>query len=171
MYILQESSSIKGSKYLQERINFEIKIGEKLCNFIALSRSTSHSQDVFETLKKLELNTIAANNPFLTAVLSDFSSNLNLWHKNYKTANEGSKIDTIASHFRLCQLINKTNQLTRNKSSCIDLTFTAKRHLVMEYGEHSSLHDKTYAKLNLKFIIHLPVNGKFGIIKRQTLKI
>ena len=62
-------------QYLHECINFQMKIGEKLCNFIALYRSPSQSQDNFETfLKNLELNldTILANNPFLTVVLDDF---------------------------------------------------------------------------------------------------
>ena len=63
-------------QYLHEYINFQMKIGEKLCNFIALYRSPSQSQDNFETfLKNLELNldTILANNPFLTVVLDDFN--------------------------------------------------------------------------------------------------
>ena len=34
--------------YLQERINFELKIGDKFCNFISLYRSSSQTQDEFE---------------------------------------------------------------------------------------------------------------------------
>ena len=34
--------------YLQECINFELKIGDKLCNFISLCRSPSQSLDEFE---------------------------------------------------------------------------------------------------------------------------
>ena len=63
-------------QYLHECINFQIKIGEKLCNFIVLHRSKSQSQDNFERfLKNFELNldTILANNPFLTVVLGDFN--------------------------------------------------------------------------------------------------
>ena len=59
-----------------------MKIGEKLCN---LYRSPSQSQDDFETfLKNVELNldTILANNPFLTVVLGDFNVKLNLWCKS-----------------------------------------------------------------------------------------
>ena len=44
-----------------------MKIGEKLCNFVALYPSPSQSQDEFETFaKNLELNfdTILANNTF-----------------------------------------------------------------------------------------------------------
>ena len=65
-------------QYLQECINFEMKIGEKLCNFIVLYRSPSQSQDEFETfLNNIDLNldTILANNPFfLTVVLGDFTA-------------------------------------------------------------------------------------------------
>ena len=52
------------------------EIWEKLCNFIDLFRSTSQSQDNFDTfLKNFELNLdkILSNNPFLTVVLGDFN--------------------------------------------------------------------------------------------------
>ena len=135
-----------------------MKIGEKLCNFVALYRSPSQSQDEFETFaKNLELNldTISANNPFLTVVLGDFNAKSNLWYKNDKKTYEGSKIDGIASQFGLHQLINESTHLTRNTSSCIDLIFTSQPNLVMESGVHSSLHENchhqiTYAKFNLK---------------------
>ena len=43
--------------YLQECLNFEIKIRNKLCNFISLYRSPIQSQDTFETfIGNLELN-------------------------------------------------------------------------------------------------------------------
>ena len=61
-------------QYLQECINFEMKIGGKLCNFIVLYCSRSQSQDEFETfLKNFELNldTNLANNRFLTVVLGE----------------------------------------------------------------------------------------------------
>ena len=64
-------------QYLQECLNFEMKIGEKLYNFVALYPSPSQSQDEFETFaKNLELNfdTILANNTFLIAVLGDFNT-------------------------------------------------------------------------------------------------
>ena len=52
---------------LKQCINFEMKIGEKLCNFIILYRSPSQFQDDFETFLKnseLNLDTNLANNPF-----------------------------------------------------------------------------------------------------------
>ena len=42
---------------LQEYINFEMRIENKLCNFRVLYRSPSHSQDTFESfIDNLELN-------------------------------------------------------------------------------------------------------------------
>ena len=64
---------------LQECINFEIKIGNKLCNFIVLYRSPSQSQDTFESfIDNLELNidAIAAKNPYLIGILGDFNAKL-----------------------------------------------------------------------------------------------
>ena len=145
-------------QYLQECSNFEMKIGDKLCNFVALYRSPSQSQDEFEKFAKnfeLNLDTVSANNPFLTIVLADFNTKSNLWHKNDKTTNEGSKIDGIASQFASHQLINEPTHLTRNVSSCIDLIFTSQPNLVMGSGVHCSLdenchHQITFAKFTLK---------------------
>ena len=145
-------------QYLQDCINFEINLGEKICNFIVLYRSPSQSQDDFETfLKNFELNldTISANNPFLTVVLGDFDVKSNLWCKSDKTSYEGSKIEGITSQFGLQQLINELTHHTRNSSSCIDLMFASQPNLVMESGVHSSLrenchHQIIYAKFNLK---------------------
>ena len=61
-------------QYLQECINFEMKIEDKLCNFVALYRSPSQSKDDFEKFaKNLELNfdAVSANNPFLIHFTSD----------------------------------------------------------------------------------------------------
>ena len=145
-------------QYLKECINFEIKIGDKLCNFVALYSSPSQSQDEFERFaKNLELNLdlISANNPFLTAVLGDFDAKSNLLYKNNNTTYEGSKIDNIASQFGLHQLINEPTHLTRNISSGIDLIFRSQPNFVMESGVHSSLHKNchlqmTYEKFNLQ---------------------
>ena len=70
--------SLEGNRiqYLQKCINFETRIGEKLCNFIILYRPPSHSRDEFVTfLKNFELNfdIILANNLFLAVVLGDFN--------------------------------------------------------------------------------------------------
>ena len=135
-----------------------MKIGEKLCNFIALYRSPSQSQEDFETFLKnfgQNLDTILANNPFLTVVLSDINVKSNLWCKGDKTSYEGSKIEGITFQFGLKQLINEPTYHTSNSSSCIDLIFASQPNLVMESGVHSSLHENChhqiiYAKFNLK---------------------
>ena len=38
--------------YLNECVRFELMVGDKLCNFIALNRSPSQSQDQFESFKE-----------------------------------------------------------------------------------------------------------------------
>ena len=48
-------------QYLQEWTKFEIKIGDKLCIFVALYSSSSQSQNEFETFAK----NFEINNPFL----------------------------------------------------------------------------------------------------------
>ena len=158
--IIISISSIISSiiQYLHECINFEIRIGGKLCRYVSLYHSPNQSQDDFESFaNNLELNidTATAHNSFLTVVLGDFNVKSNLWFKGDKTTYEGSEIDGITSTFGLQQIINEPTHIIGDSSSCIDLIFTSQQNLVMESGVHSSLHPNchhqiTYAKFSLK---------------------
>ena len=71
----------KNIHYLQECINFEIKIKDKQCNFITLYRLPNQSQDDFESFInnfELNLDSVMVNNPFLTVALGDFNAKSNL---------------------------------------------------------------------------------------------
>ena len=153
---------IKNIHYLQECINFEIKIKDKLCNFISLYRSPNQSQDDFESfIKNLEYNldSVMVNNPHLTVILGDFNTKSSLWCNNDITTYEGFKIGGVTSQFGLQQIIKELTHFIGDSSSCIDLIFTTQPNLVMESGVHSSLHANchhhiTFAKFSLK--IHYP---------------
>ena len=155
-----------------------MKIGEKLCNFIVLYNSPCQSQDDFETfLKNFELNldTILANNPFLTFVLKDFNVKSNLWCKSDKTPYEGSKIEDITSQVGLEQLANEPKLHTRNLSSCINLIFALQPNLVMESGLHSSLHKNchyqiNYAKFNLQIYYPPPHEHEIWHYQKANLE-
>ena len=63
--------------YLKECLNLELKIGDKSCNFIALYRSPSKSQDDFETFSdnfEMTLETLAEKGSFLTTIIGDFNA-------------------------------------------------------------------------------------------------
>ena len=125
---------IKNIHYLQECINFEINIKDKLCNFISLYRSPNQSQDDFESfINDLEhnLDSVMVNNTFLTVILGDFNAKLSLWCNNDITTYEGSKIDGVTSQFRLQQIVIEPTHFIGNSSSCIDLIFTTQPNLVM----------------------------------------
>ena len=65
--------------YLRESINVELKIVDKLCNFISLHRSPIQTQDEFETFSEnLErnLDRLFQNNPFLVVVIGEINTNL-----------------------------------------------------------------------------------------------
>ena len=67
--------AILNVQYLQECINLEMKIGDKVCNFISLYRSPSQTLDNFETFSKnfeLNLENIVYRNSFLVVVIGDF---------------------------------------------------------------------------------------------------
>ena len=62
---------------LQECINFEIKIADKICNFISLYRSANQSKDEFESFAdnlELNLDSIVHRKPYLIVVLGDFNA-------------------------------------------------------------------------------------------------
>ena len=79
-------------QYLPECINFEIRIGGKLCRFVSFNRSPSQSQDDFEEAFtnnfELNIDTATANSTFLNDVLGDFNAKSNLWFKGDKTMHE-----------------------------------------------------------------------------------
>ena len=97
---------IKNIHDLQECLNLEIKIKDKLRTFISLYRSPNQSQDDFESFinnLELKLDSIMVNNPFLTAVLGDFNAKSSLWYNNDKTAYEGFKIDGVTTNSQRTQ--------------------------------------------------------------------
>ena len=67
---------------LQECINFEIKIADKICNFISLHRSPSQSKDEFESFAdnlELNLDSIVHRIPYFIVVLGDFNAQTKGW--------------------------------------------------------------------------------------------
>ena len=168
---------IKNILYLQECINSEIKIKDKLCNFITLYRSPNQSQDDFESfINNFELNLDSAmvNNPFLTVVLGHFNAKTSLWYKNDITTYEGSQIDSATSQFGLEQIIKKPTHIIGDSSSCIDLIFTTQPNLVMESEVHSSLHSNyhhhiTFAKFSLRIHYPPPYEREFWHYKKVNV--
>ena len=143
--------------YLSERINFEIMIGNKICNFITLYRSPSQNQDDFQTfIDNLEMNleTLAQRNPFLV-VLGDFNGKSKHWCSQDSTNFEGITIENVTSQFGLSRIITEATHFLESSSSCIDLIFTTQPNLVVESGVHPSLHPNchhqiVFAKSNLQ---------------------
>ena len=149
---------------LKECINFELKIGDKSCNFIALYRSLSQSQDNFETFSdnfEMTLETLAQKGSFLTTIIGDFNAKSCNWYSHDKMSFKGSTIESITSQFGLHQLINEPRHLLQNSSSCINLIFTSQSNIVVESGAHPSLHPNChrqiiFAKVNLKIYYSPP---------------
>ena len=66
-------------QYLKECINFKLKIFDKLCNFKALQRSPSQSQEFEKFTDNLELNVkTLKENPVLVVAISDFNTKLKI---------------------------------------------------------------------------------------------
>ena len=149
---------ILSTNFLQECINFEVCIGNKICRFIHLYRTPSQSQDEFhDFLRNLGMNLDDSfnSNPFLTTVIGDFNAKSKNWSEGDRSTIEGSKIEFLTSQFGLSQIIKEPTHILENSSSCIDLIFTTQPNMVLESGVHHSLHQNChhqiiFAKFNLK---------------------
>ena len=63
--------------YLNECINFAIKLEDKICNFVSLYRSPNQSEDDFENFYdnfELTLDAVLPTNPFLIHSIGDFNA-------------------------------------------------------------------------------------------------
>ena len=144
--------------YLNECVRFELMVGDKLCNFIALYRSPSQSEDLFESFQEnLELNLEPAvqNNPFLVVLLGNFNAKSGNWCKNDIATTECKAIENISSKFGLHEIINEPTHTLESPSLCIDLIFISQPNLITESGVHPSLHPNShhqiiFAKFNLE---------------------
>ena len=105
-------------QYLHECINFELKIGDKLCNFVAaLYRSLSQTQDEFERIPwnlKLNLGTFPQKNPFLVVAIGDFNAKSKSWYINGSTTSHDNVLENITSQFLLKQIIKEPTHILDN---------------------------------------------------------
>ena len=157
--------------YLQEHINFEVKIGDKTCN----------PKDEFENfIKNLDLNLeyiankSASKSPFLIFVLSDFNVRMQGWYQNDITTFEGCKIDMATSQFSLSQIMKEPTHILSSLASCIDLIFTSQPNLLTHSGVHRSLHPNcrhqiVFTKFNLTIFYPPPYKRFSGTINKQIL--
>ena len=144
-------------------MNFELQIGNKICNFVALYRSLSQSPDNFETFGdnfEMTLGILAQKYPFWITAIGDFNAKSTNWYNKDKTTFEGNTIDNITSQLGLHQLINEPTHILQNSSSCIDLLSGSQPNFVIESGAHSFLHSSchhqnVFAKLDLE-ICYIP---------------
>ena len=144
--------------YLSECINFEIMIGNKICNFITLYRSPSPNQDDFQAfIDNLEMNleTLAQIYSFLMVVLRDFNAKSKHRCSQDSTNFERITIESVTFQFGISQIITEATHILESSSSCIDLIFTMQSKLVVESGVHPSLHPNyhhqiVFAKVNLQ---------------------
>ena len=104
------------TNFLQECINIEVSIGNKICRFIHLYRTPSQSQNEFhDFLTNLEMNDDSFNSsPFLTTVNGDFNAKSNNWSEGDRSTIEGSKIDFLTSQFGLSQIIKEPTHILEN---------------------------------------------------------
>ena len=145
---------------------FEIMFSNELCNFISLYRPPSRFSDEFENFAYnlgLTLEALIQYNPFITVIIKDFNANLikGVLPIKHKTTPEGAKVDNLTSQYGLTQHLKEPTHISENYRSCIDLIFTSKPNLVVDFGIYPSLHENchhqiVYSKFDLKIFYPPP---------------
>ena len=137
-------------KHLQEYLNIEFCVGKKICRLISLYRSSSQSQEEFNTFldnSDSNLETVSFSNPFLTILIGEFNAKCASSYSKDNSTIEVSKLRLLTSEFGLNQIINEPTHITENFSTCIDLLFTSQSNLVIESGVHSSLYPNCHQQI------------------------
>ena len=126
-----------------EYINFELKIGDERCHFVALYRSPSQIQEDFLSFSQnfeLTLEKLSENNPYLFVAIGDFNAKLRHWYSPDNNIFEEISVESVASQFGLHQIIKELTHILENSLSCIDLVFTSQPNLIGGSGSHPLLH-------------------------------
>ena len=92
---------------LDKCVNFKLKIGDKLCRFVAFYRSPSQTQDDFFSFLQnfeLTLQNLSENYPYLLLAIVDFNANLRRWYSQKTNTFEGVSIENVTSQFGLHQI-------------------------------------------------------------------
>ena len=77
-------------------MNFELKIGDKLCTFVALYRSPSQSRGNFEMfIIKVINQCLSRKNPFLLVAIGDFNAKSKFWYCNDNTTPQGKALENV----------------------------------------------------------------------------
>ena len=97
-------------QYLNEGINFELKIGDKLCTFVAPYRSPSQLQSDFDNFK-LNLETLSRKTLFLLVAIGDFNAKSKFWYCNDNTTSQGKALENATPQFGLYQVIKEPKHI------------------------------------------------------------
>ena len=108
---------------LNEWINFEVSIANKICSLIHLYRSPSQTQDksqIFWSNLELNLDSLSSCNPFLTIMIGDFNAKSKQCCETDKTSFECSQLQFLTflvsfisnnhwtySHFGKLKVLNR----------------------------------------------------------------
>ena len=102
------------------------------------------------------INEITLSNPLFYVVLGDFNAQSHIWWTDDKTSIEVTWLDALSSFLGLHQLTKEPEHLMKHITWCIDLIFTNKPNLVIDFGVHSSFHTNCHHQIvYCKFNLHI----------------
>ena len=114
-----------------------------------------------------------ATNSFLIVAIGDFNAKSSNMYTGDTSTSEDSKIEAIASQFRLQQIINEPTEFKGKYVPCINLIFFSQPNLGRSWGIQSSLpknchHQIVFAKCNLKTYYPQPYEREIWNFKKAN---
>ena len=130
--------------FLFECICCDLKIGDKyvdFCSFIYF---------LIKIKTNLNLVFLAQNNPFMIIIVGEVKK----WRKKFEKSwyfngirsVKRSNVDFLTSTFGLHQITNESIHVMKTLTSCVDLTFTTQRNLVVESSAYLPFLDNDIIK-------------------------
>ena len=147
---------------LNECIVTEITVNNERCFLTCLYRSPNQNQEQFESFCENLIDVLSGINnqqPTCSILVGDFNAKLLKWCPSDQDIKDGQ--DTFTTTSGYTQIIGQPTHIMNDKSSCIDLLFTANSKLLCDVGVKQTMDDKChhniiYGSLNLNIPLPPP---------------
>ena len=109
----------------------------------------------------MRLSKTASSKSLFAITLGDINARFSSWWKEDKTTAEGTYLEAFTFLHNFNQLLSEPTHIVSHFSPCIDLIFTSRPNLKVNFGIHCALNTKFYhqvkhCKLKLNIEYHPP---------------
>ena len=110
-------------------------------------KHSTYTWDLVISNFEIMLSDIPSFNPDFSIILSNFNARLSTWWVGDTQTSEGSQIDSLTTSYGFKQKLSESTHFLKNYYSCIDLILTDQPILIIDSGDHPSLHPNCQNKI------------------------